>query len=144
MGKYPQTDGMKKFKIKSSLLVGVATLLFSFPTAGKSDLTDIAKPYLGVYDCTQAQLNNEDLLASFDDLKLELKGKGEYVLYVKERGNKMKTVKGKYRYDAQSETITLQVADSRIFQRCFPLKKGVLVISVPYGDKTLRLQFTQK
>ena len=144
MGKYPQTDGMKKFKIKSSLLVGVATLLFSFPTAGKSDLTDIAKPYLGVYDCTQAKLNNEDLLANFDDLKLELKDKGEYVLYVKEKGGKAKKVKGKYQYDKKSETITIQVADSRIFHRAFPLKKGVLVINVPYGDKILQLQFMQK
>ena len=135
---------MKKLKIKSSLLVGVTALLFAFPTAGKNDLTDIAKPYLGVYDCTQAKLSEKDLLANFDDLKLELKDKGEYVLYVKEKGGKAKKVKGKYQYDKKSETITIQVADSRIFHRAFPLKKGVLVINVPYGDKILQLQFMQK
>ena len=135
---------MKKLKVKSSLLIGLTALFFAFPTAGKNDLTDIAKPYLGVYDCTQAKLSEKDLLANFDDLKLELKDKGEYVLYVKEKGGKTKKVKGKYQYDNKSETITIQVADSRVFHRAFPLKKGVLVINVPYGDKTLQLQFTQK
>ena len=135
---------MKKVKLKSSLCVGLTALLFAFQGAGKTELTDITKPYLGVYDCTQAKLSNQDLLANFDDLKLELKDEGEYVLYVKEKGGKTKKVKGKYHYDSERETITLQVADCRVFQRSFPLKKGVLVISVPYGDKTLQLQFTQK
>ena len=126
------------------MLVGAAALLFAFPTTSKGELTDIAKPYLGIYDCTQAQLGDDDLLARFDDVKLELKDKGEYVLYFKEKGGKTKKVKGKYHYEKESETITLHVRDRRVFRRAFPLKKGVLTVCVPYGDKTLRLKFEQK
>lgn len=143
-GKYPQTVGMKRVKIRSSLLVGFAALLFSFSSVQKGDLTDIAKPYLGIYDCTDAKLGDEDLLARFDDLKLELKNKGEYVLYYKEKGGKTKRVKGKYRYDKEKETLTLHLPNSAFIHRAFPLKKGQLTVSVTYGDKILILQFEQK
>lgn len=135
---------MKKLKLKSSLFVGAAALVFSFPAVQKGELTDIAKPYLGVYDCTQAKLSEEDLLERFDDVKLELKDKGGYILYFKEKGGKTKKVKGKYRYDKEKETITLHLPNSPFIHRAFPLKKGVLTVSVPYGDKILILQFEQK
>ena len=142
--KNSQTIGMKKIKIRSSLLVGAATLLFSFSTLKTSELTDIAKPYLGVYDCTQAQFGEENLLDTFNDLKLELKGKGEYVLYYKESGKKTKRIKGKYRYDKDSESITLCLPNGPSIRRNFPLQKGVLTITVPYKNNTLHLQFEQK
>ncbi len=135
---------MKKIKLKSSLFVGAAALLFSFPALQKGELTDIAKPYLGVYDCTEARLSEKDLLERFDDIRLELKAKGEYVLYFKEKGGKVKKVKGKYRYDKDKETLTLHLPNSPFMHRAFPLKKGVLTVSVPYGDKILILQFEQK
>ena len=135
---------MKKIKLRSSLFVGAAALVFSFPALQKGELTDIAKPYLGVYNCTQAKLSNQDLLERFDDISLELKAKGEYVLYFKEKGEKTKKVKGKYRYDKEKETITLRLPNSSFIYRAFPLQKGVLTVSVPYGDKILILQFEQK
>lgn len=143
-GKYPQTVDMKRFKIRSSLFVGIAALLFSFSNVQNGELTDIAKPYLGRYDCTDAKLGDEDLLTRFDDLKLELKNKGEYVLYYKEKGGKTRKVKGKYQYDKEKETLTLHLPYSTFIRRAFPLKKGQLTVSVPYGDKILILQFEQK
>ncbi len=143
-GNSAHTEDMKKFKVKSSLLAGAAALLFSFSALQKGELTDIAKPYLGIYDCTEARLSDKDLLERFDDVKLELKAKGEYVLYFKEKGGKTKRVKGKYHYDREKEIVTLHVPHSRVIRREFPLKKGVLTVSVPYGDKILILQFEQK
>ena len=144
ISKTSQTVDMKKLKIKSSLLVGAGVLLFSFSNVKTGELTDIAKPYLGVYDCTQAQWNEEDKLALFDDLKLELKDKGEYVLYYKEKGKKTKKVKGKYRYDKERKSITLCLPNGPCIRRNFPLQKGVLTITVPYKNNTLHLQFEQK
>ncbi len=135
---------MKNVKIRSSVLAGAGLLLFSFSSLKTGELTDIAKPYLGVYDCTQAQWDNEDKLGLFDDLKLELKDKGEYVLYYKEKGEKTKKVKGKYHYDKEKESITLRLPNGPYIRRAFPLKKGVLTITVPYQNKTLHLQFEQK
>ncbi|MBE5747035.1 MAG: hypothetical protein E7352_02530 [Clostridiales bacterium] len=135
---------MKKLKLRSSLLVGAAVLLFSFPNFKKGELTDIAKPYLGVYECTDAKLGEEDILPRFDSVKLELKDKGEYTLYFKEKGGKAEKVEGKYRYDKANKTITLYLPNRRLIRRAFPLGKGVLTVTVPYGDKTLRMQFEQK
>ena len=131
-------------KLRSSLLAGAAALLFSFSALKQGELRDITKPYLGVYECTQASLSEEDILSRLDDLKLELKDKGQYVLYYKEKGAKTKKVTGKYRYNNQSETLTLCVKGSPFFRRSFPMRKGVLTVTVPYGQKTLRLQFEQK
>lgn len=144
ISKTSQTVDMKKLKIKSSLLAGAGVLLFSFSSVKTGELTDITKPYLGVYDCTQAQFGEENLLDTFDDLKLELKGKGEYVLYYKESGKKAKRIKGKYRYDKDSESITLCLPNGPCIRRNFPLQKGVLTITVPYKNNTLHLQFEQK
>ena len=137
---------MKKYKLRSSFLAGVAALLLSFSAFGaqKGELTDIAKPYLGVYECTQAQLSNRDLSKRFDDVKLELQDKGEYTFYYKEKGSKTKKVKGKYRYDDKRETLVFYLPNGSFIHREFPLKKGVLTVSVPYGDKILILQFEQK
>ena len=77
---------MKKVKLHSSLLVGAVSLLLAFPGLPKGDLTDIAKPYLGVYECVEANLGEKDLLCGFDGITLELKDKGEFVLYYKEKG----------------------------------------------------------
>ena len=130
--------------MRSSVLAGVSALLFSVSSIKTGELTDITKPYLGIYECTQANLNEENLLERFDDLKLELKDKGEYLLYYKEKGGKRKKMKGKYHYDKDKETVILQLPYTRIIHREFPLEKGILVVSVPYGGKTLRLEFTQK
>lgn len=145
-GRLPQTVVMKRYTLRSSLLAGAAALFLSFSTLGaqKGELTDIAKPYLGIYECTQAQLNNHDLLESLDGVKLELQDKGEYTFYYKEKGGKTKKVQGKYLYDGKRETLTFYLPDCSFIHREFPLKKGTLTVSVPYGDKMLVLQFEQK
>ena len=135
---------MKTVKMRSSIMASVAALLFSFSALQKGSITDITKPYLGTYECERADLGSGDLLARFDDLRLELKDKGEYVLYYKEKGAKIKKINGKYHYDEQSKTISLYLPNSRHIHREFPLSKGVLTITVPYGEKTLRLTFAQK
>ncbi len=135
---------MKRLKIRSSLLVGLVALLFSFPNIQKGELKDIAKPYLGVYECTDAKLSDEDLLTRFDDLKLELKDKGEYVFYWKEKGGKTRKIRGKYRYDKDGETITLHVRDSRILRREFWGGGGKWMVTGTNGVKKLRMQNEKK
>ena len=137
---------MKTIKLKSSILAGACALLTLFPalSANNGSLKEITKPYLGVYECKNAQLGEQDLLAEFSYLHLELKDGGEFILYCAEKnGNKIKT-RGKYAYDEKTQMLTMQFIDGKCFKREFPLKKGKLVVSLPVGEKNLQLVFEQK
>lgn len=129
------------------MLAGACALLALFPNLSPSkngSLKEIVKPYLGVYECKNAQLGEKDLLAEFSYIHLELKDKGEFILYYGENeGKKIKT-RGKYTYDEKTQTITMEFADGKSFKRDFPLKNGQLVVSLPLGKEQLCLIFEQK
>ncbi len=131
---------MKNIKLKSSLLAGLSALLFLLP----STLKDIAKPHLGVYECKEAKLGKEEYLDRFDEIVLELKGDGEFILYYAEKGGEKKREKGKYRYDSERGVLTVVAGGGRLLKREFPLKEGELLVQFPVGGKWLSLRFEQK
>ena len=135
---------MKKRIIKSSMLAGLATLLFALPNFKKGELKDIAKPHLGIYECKIARIDEVDYLSRFSYIRLELKDGGKYELTYREKqgGEKRKT--GKYRYDEKKETLTLYLDDVGLVKKEFPLKKGILSVHITLGEKTMQLQFEQK
>ncbi len=135
---------MKTTKLKSSLIAGLSALLLLFPNFKKGSLTEISKPYLGVYECQQAKLGEEEYLDKFSYIQLELFPKGKYVLRYAEKDGEKQEVKGKYRYDEKKEILTLYLTQGGVFKRDFPLEKGKLTATVPLGNKTLFLQFEQK
>ena len=59
--------------MKSFILAGVLSLMSLFPNMQESTLKDIAKPYLGEYECKSAQLGEKDCLEQFSYVRLELK-----------------------------------------------------------------------
>ncbi len=130
-------------KLKTSLVAGLTTLLFLSPTWQDTTLKDIAKPYLGAYECTQAHLGSHDCLDRFTEIRLELKDEENYLLYYKEKRGKRKTVEGKYRYDKQAQAFFIQDEKTGI-ERSFPLVDGKLTVSFPVGGKTMVLQFERK
>ena len=131
-------------RIKSSILSGILTLFLSVSLFGKSSLKEITKPYLGVYECTQAQLNNVDCLDRFSYINLELKSDNEFTLYYCEKNGEGKQESGKYQYDANKQKLTLTGGVGGFFKREFPLKEGILTITIPLGEKTLSFKFEQK
>ena len=128
-------------KIKSSLLAGVFGLLLTCSCGGKGDLKEIAKPYLGVYKCTDARVGEREYLDRFSKLDLELKENGEFIVYYCEKDGKPQTQTGLYEYDKESETLTLQGGG---IKRAFPLQGGVLTVVIPIGGQTIHLKFEQK
>ena len=78
-------------KIKSSFLAGLFALLLTCSCGGKGDLKEIAKPYLGVYKCTDARVGEREYLDRFSKLDLELKENGEFIVYYCEKGGKPQT-----------------------------------------------------
>ena len=128
-------------KIKSSLLAGVFALLLTCSCGGKGDLKEIAKPYLGVYKCTDARVGEREYLDRFLKLDLELKENGEFIVYYCEKDGKPQTQTGRYEYDKESETLILQGGG---IKRAFPLQSGVLTVIIPIGSQTIHLKFEQK
>lgn len=131
-------------KLKSSLLAGIVTLLLLFPNFRTGSLTDITKPHLGVYECTEAKLGDADYLDRFSYIHLELKTENEFVLHYCQKSGEKRQESGKYSYDREKEKLTLIGGENGFFKREFPLKEGILTISVRIGEQTLSLKFEQK
>ena len=117
-------------------------LLFSGWREGK--LTDVTKPYLGEYECKQATLGEKDCLKKFDYIRLELKVDGKFVLSYRENDGKKQAIKGTYEYDSKNECVQLKMGGGGIIHRNFPLKEGVIYITIPFKMKSIALQFEQK
>ena len=128
-------------KINSPLLVGLLSLLAVFSGGNMGELKDVTKPHLGVYQCTEARLSRRDFLARLERLDLELKSDETFVLYYCEKGGQPQKETGRYVYDREKERITLLGGG---IKREFPLRKGVLVLSISLGKETLTLKFEQK
>ena len=135
---------MKRVKIKSSLLVGIITLLALFPNFRSGSLKDVAKPHLGIYECTQAKLDGQDYLERFTSIILELKTEDEFVLHYAEKGGAKKQETGKYVYDREAQKIKLMGGAGNFFKHEFPLKEGVLTIELQIGTQALTMRFKHK
>ena len=129
--------------MKSFIVGGLAALMALFPNVKESKLDDISKPYLGEYECKRAQLGNVDYLKRFEYVRLELKDEENFTLYYKEKGERKREVQGKYAYDKEKKTLTLQGEAGGIFREC-TLEKGLFTLHFPIAGKILVLEFEQK
>ncbi len=132
-----------KNTLKTSILAGISSLLLFISCVKDSELTDIAKPHLGVYECTQAQLGSLDCLEHFSDVRLELTDEENFTLFYKEKRSERKKVEGKYRYDKERSLLVME-DEKAGFYREFPLEKGKITVSLPVGGKLLVMLFERK
>ena len=137
---------MNTVKLRSSIFVGLTLLLMLFPWLQSwkvSSLKDITKPYLGVYECREAKLDEIDYLDKFDYIRLELQRKNRCLFTYKIKGEKSKQERGNYEYDKRNQTITFQAEGMPFLKKQFPLRDGELTILVTFGGKTLKMRFEQ-
>ncbi len=123
-------------------MASLAGLLLLLPATDDS-IKHIAKPYLGEYECKQATLGSDDCLDNVKTFELELLDDGKFRILYQEEGGKRQEFTGKYVYDDKKKTITFVGANGR-FKREFPLRKGVLTVSLPMQGKLLVVQFQHK
>ena len=135
---------MKKLKLKSSVFAGLAALALLFPNLKTGSLTDITKPYLGMYECQNATLGEDDIIDDFSYVRLELHPDETFTLYYRKKKGKEHKETGKYFYDKEAETICLSTGVGDVLKRTFPLKNGVISITMRMGTKTLQMQLKQK
>ncbi len=135
---------MRKGYIKSSILAGIAALLFSFSALKTGSLTDITKPYLGEYECKSATYGNKDMLEDISSVVLELKADNTFVVHYKDKRGKRREETGTYEYDAEKNTFRFYWKGKGELKRDFPLEKGSIRGSVKMGRKVLSIHFEQK
>ena len=131
---------MRTTRLKSSILAGISALMLLANGKGGS-LKDITKPYTGIYKCTEARFAEQDYLNRFEEIAIELKSNGDFLLYYREKGCASKTEKGRYVYDKENKTITFEAGANGFFKRAFPLENGVLTMDIRFAEKNLILQF---
>lgn len=136
---------MKNTRLRSSFLASIFALFALFPwlNGAKKDISDITKPYLGTYECRMAQLDSQNLLEDFSYIRLELKKQNEYVLLYCPKSGSAKREKGEYVYNKERQTISFSMEKAPFLKREFPMKQGVIYITVREGSQTLLLQFHQ-
>ena len=135
---------MKTIGLKFTLLSVLLTIFLFFTACERTDLKDVASPYLGLYECTEARFGGKDLLNEFEYLELELEKEGTFILHYCAKNGQKGEETGTFEYDKESQLVKLTTRTHVYIQREFPLREGILTISFKIGDQTLCLKFEQK
>ena len=135
---------MGKIKLKSTLAAGAATLMLCLGNIKDSTLKDVARAYLGEYECSYARLGDKEYLEGFDFVRLELKKDGTYRLTFKEKTGKKHAETGRYEYDESAKKLRFCPREDSAFKKEFPLVDGVLTVTAQIGNQQLIVCFTQK
>ena len=133
-------------KIAKKLLVSCAFFFMpiNMQAALPKNLTEITRPYLGVYECEQLLFDGKDLLDDFKYIKIELKSDGEMLVHFSDKQGKKSSVSARYEYDEQVELLTVSTQmGTKTIKRSFPLKNGELYVHITYETKTLSMKFVQ-
>ena len=135
---------MKQHWLKSSLLAGFISLLFSFSALRVGNITDITKPYLGEYECISATYGNKDLCKEYGSIVLELRQDDTFILRFQERKGKKKEEKGTYEYDQEKGVLRFKRNGKTEIKRDFMLENGEITGVVKLGGRVLCVHFEQK
>ena len=132
---------MKKWK---SFVLGCVLFFSPMQAALPNTLTEITRPYLGMYECKQLLMDGESKLEDFKSIKIELKSNGQMLLYFEDRKGQKGKASAEYEYDEKSQTITVYTSvGAQKLKRTFPLKNGELFVHLIYETRTVTLKFEQ-
>lgn len=116
------------------------------PVKNKSNdfLKEIAKPYLGVYECKRLYYGSENKKDIFEYLRVELKSKGELLVTYKLKDGENGKVPLSYEYDFQEKQlrVTGQWLLLRIDKK-FPLKNGEINVVMNLFGKLVNVTFSK-
>lgn len=129
-------------------LFGIAALCFTLlfccgcDVNEMSTLSDLSKPYTGVYECRTLMLGGQDYKEKFDKLYLDLKYDGTYSLVWQGVNGEKGERTGKYKTDGEAEEITFYgYFNRRASSYTFSMKKGVIAIRYNMGGQLLNAEF---
>ncbi len=107
-------------------------------------LKEIAKPYLGVYECERLYYGSEDKKDIFEYLRVELKTKGELLVTYKLKKGESGKVPLSYEYDFEEKTlrVTGQWMLLKIDKK-FPLANGEITVVMNLFGKLVNVKFAR-
>lgn len=104
-------------------------------------LAQFSRPYTGEYVCRKILLGGEDFTERFDYIKLELKRSGDFLFSYRTGEGNEGEYRGRYAVtDAGEITFTANAGLSTV-SRSFPMRKGAVLIDLPFGQKLLHAEF---
>ena len=116
----------------------------SVKTKPNDSLKEIAKPYLGVYDCKWLYYGSEDKKDVFEYLRVELKTKGELLVSYKLKNGEGGKVPLSYEYDFDEKIlrVTGQWLLLKIDKK-FPLTNGEITVVMNLFGKLVNVKFAK-
>ena len=106
-----------------------------------SSLSDLTKPYAGLYECKTLRLGGKECKEDFKKLCIELKSDGTYEFYYKDLNGEQKRETGEYAADGGAAKIVFTPKEQK-YPRTYALRKGVIYIDHVYGGKHLHAEFS--
>lgn len=129
-----------KTKLKISLIVPILTLAIN--ALAMTGLKDIARPYLGTYECKYARLGEEDLLDTLDYIRFELLPKDIFKIEFRDKNGVKGLYRGHYTFSEKNGEITI---NENIFgkkvKKTFSAENGAIQVNLKFGDVPLSIKF---
>lgn len=108
-----------------------------------SSLSELTKPYAGLYECESLMLGGNEMDANFEKLYLELKADGTFTLAYRGAEGLKGEYGGHYRVNDEREEITFYAYTGRRAQTfTFPMKEGRIRVAYNLGGKLLHGVFS--
>lgn len=138
----------QKYSVGKKLLCAAALCCSLFALSGcsvkeMSSLTEISKPYAGLYECESLMLGGKEMSESFEKLYLELSSDNTFELIYRGAEGKKGGYNGRYEYNEEAQTITFYAYVGRRSRAyTFPMEKGKIYIDYNLGGQLLHGVFT--
>ena len=118
------------------------SLLCACDMKNAGPLKSITRPYIAQYQCTEAELGDENLLDKFEYIKIVLVNKEDMQIVYKPKDGESKTISSTYELDTKTHRLTAQIGILGYdFKQSVIVENGKFTISMPIGGKQLVMKF---
>ena len=128
-----------------TVVITFAALLCACEVQKMSSLKDLTMPYIAMYECTEARLDDEDYLEKFDYIRITLINKSDMEICFKPKDGDKRSTKGTYTYDKETHELQANIGILWVnYSEKTKIEKGSFVIKRSFGHKQLYMKFEMK
>ena len=134
---------MKKKIIPSvAFLAAACLLLCAFTIDCKSSIKSLTHPYINTYECTRAQLGNEDLLEKYEYFKITFIDAENLQVSFKRKEGKRHDYTCRYTYDDKTQEFAAEIGIFGFtFRQKSKIENGKFSVSMPVFNRQLFMLF---
>lgn len=132
----------KKLILISLIFVMALTVLSACDIDANGSIKSITKPYITEYECVEGYLGGENLLDSYEFIKISLVDDKEMQVSFKPINGEKRSFKGFYEVNPETREISAEIGLFGVkFREKITINKGTFVITKNILTKTLLLKF---